>query len=99
MATPIAEGTVPWPDEFIQRYVAAGYWQGRPLGTLLNEAAAVRPDAVALVDGELRLTYAQLLDRADAAAARLAELGLQPGDRIYQQAAWCSCRTAGSSWS
>jgi salicylate---CoA ligase len=85
MATPIAEGTVPWPEEFIQRYVTAGYWQGRPLGALLHEAAAARPDAVALVDGELRLTYAQLLDRADAAAARLAELGLQPGDRIVVQ--------------
>jgi len=85
MATPIAEGTVPWPDEFIQRYAAAGYWQGRPLGALLHEAAAARPDAVALVDGELRLTYAQLLGRADAAAARLAELGLQPGDRIVVQ--------------
>ena len=85
MATPIAEGTVPWPDEFIQRYVAAGYWQGRPLSALLHEAAAARPDAVALVDGELRLTYAQLLGRADAAAARLAELGLQPGDRIVVQ--------------
>jgi salicylate---CoA ligase len=85
MAMPIAEGTVPWPDEFVQRYVAARYWQGRPLGALLHEAAAVRPDAVALVDGELRLTYAQLLNRAGAAAARLAELGLQPGDRIVVQ--------------
>lgn len=82
---PIAEGTVPWPDEFVQGYVAARYWQGRPLGALLHEAAAVRPDAVALVDGELRLTYAQLLNRAGAAAARLAELGLQPGDRIVVQ--------------
>ncbi len=82
---PIAEGTVPWPDEFVQRYVAARYWQGRPLSAPLHEAAAVRPDAVALVDGELRLTYAQLLNRASAAAARLAELGLQPGDRIVVQ--------------
>ena len=24
---PIAEGTVPWPDEFVQRYVAARYWR------------------------------------------------------------------------
>ena len=31
------------------------------------------------------LTYAQLLDLAGAAAARLAELGLQPGDRIVVQ--------------
>src|SRR6516164_8291926 len=85
MAMPIAEGTVPWPEEFVRRYVAAGYWQGRPLGALVREAAAPRPDAIALVDGEVRLTYTQLLGRADAAAAWLAELGLQPGDRIVMQ--------------
>ena len=82
---PIAEGTVPWPEEFVRRYVAAGYWQGQPLGALVREAAAPRPDAIALVDGEVRLTYTQLLGRADAAAAWLAELGLQPGDRIVMQ--------------
>jgi len=82
---PIAEGTVPWPEEFVRRYVAAGYWQGRPLGVLLHQAAALRPDAVALVDGQIRLTYAELLGRVGAAAARLAGLGLRPGDRIVNQ--------------
>ena len=85
MATPIAEGTVPWPEEFVRRYVAAGYWQGRPLDALLHEAADRRPDHVALVDGQIRLRYAELLIRADAAAARLAGLGLQPGDRVVMQ--------------
>ena len=72
MATPIAEGTVPWPQDFVRRYVAAGYWQGRPLGALLHEAADGRPDHVALVDGQIRLSYAELLGRADATATRLA---------------------------
>ena len=85
MATPIAEGTVPWLDEFVRRYLAAGYWQGRPLDALLDQAADRRPDQVALVDGQLRLTYSELLGRAGAAAARLAGLGLRTGDRIVIQ--------------
>jgi 2,3-dihydroxybenzoate-AMP ligase len=85
MATRIAEGTVAWPAEFAERYTAAGYWAGRPLGDLFADAAARTPDAVALVDGSARFTYAELLTRADAAAARLADLGIGPGERIVVQ--------------
>jgi 2,3-dihydroxybenzoate-AMP ligase len=85
MASPISAGVVPWPEEFAQRYVAAGYWQGRPLGALLREAAQRAPDAPALVDGDVRLTAAELQERAEAMAARLVDLGLAPGDRIVVQ--------------
>jgi 2,3-dihydroxybenzoate-AMP ligase len=85
MVTPLADGTVPWPEEEAARYVAAGYWAGRPLGDLLREAAARTPGAVALVDGAMRFTYAELADRADAAAGRLFDLGLRGGDRILVQ--------------
>jgi salicylate---CoA ligase len=85
MVSSIREGVVPWPEEYAQRYVAAGYWQGRALGELLREAADRTPDAVALVDGDLRLTHAELAHRADAMAARLVGLGLAPGDRIVAQ--------------
>lgn len=81
----VREGVVPWPEEFAARYVAAGYWQGRALGELLREAAEANPDAVALVDGPLRLTHAELAGRADAMAARLVGLGLAPGDRVVVQ--------------
>jgi salicylate---CoA ligase len=81
----VREGVVPWPEEFVRRYVAAGYWRGRALGELLREAAERTPDAVALVDGDLRLTHAELAGRADAMAARLVGLGLAPGDRIVVQ--------------
>ncbi|WP_405534105.1 (2,3-dihydroxybenzoyl)adenylate synthase [Streptomyces sp. NBC_00075] len=85
MAAPITEGTVPWPEADAARFVAAGYWAGRPLGDLLREAADRHPAATALVDGELRQTYAELADRADALACRLLDLGLAPGDRIVVQ--------------
>ncbi|MBO8191752.1 (2,3-dihydroxybenzoyl)adenylate synthase [Streptomyces oryzae] len=85
MAAPISEGTVPWPKADAARYTAAGYWSGRPLGDQLRETAARTPDTTALVDGDRRLTYAELADRADALAVRLLDLGLTPGDRIVVQ--------------
>src|SRR5258706_6265158 len=52
-------------------------------GDLLAERARITPDRVALVSVETgeRLTYAQLNDRADDAAAILLDAGLEPGDR------------------
>ncbi|HZI96761.1 MAG TPA: AMP-binding protein [Actinomycetales bacterium] len=90
MATPVSEGTVPWPAEYADRYARAGYWRGRPLGDLLREVAEAGPDAVALVDGDVRLTFAELAERSDAAAARLLGQGLTRGDRIVVQ--------LGSTW-
>ncbi len=76
---------VPWPREMAARYVARGYWEGRPLGSYLTDMADAAPGAVALVDGGVRLTYRELLARADGAALRLADLGLRPDDRILVQ--------------
>lgn len=80
-----AEGTVPWPRDFAARYISKGYWENRPLISFLEKAAAATPDAVCLVDRGLRLTYRQLLSRADGAAARMRELGLRPDDRVVLQ--------------
>ncbi|MHA7133528.1 (2,3-dihydroxybenzoyl)adenylate synthase [Oerskovia turbata] len=44
------DGVVPVPAETAERYRAAGYWTDQTLGSLVREAAAARPDAVALVD-------------------------------------------------
>jgi 2,3-dihydroxybenzoate-AMP ligase len=85
MPRPIAEGLTPWPDELVVRYVARGYWEGRSLGARLVEAADSTPETIALVDGALRLTYAELVARTDGAAERLADLGLGRGDRILVQ--------------
>jgi 2,3-dihydroxybenzoate-AMP ligase len=87
MPSPISEHTVPWPAADAARYTAAGYWAGVPLGTLLRTVADQRPDALAVADpvASARLTYAELAGRADAAAGRLLDLGLAPGDRILVQ--------------
>jgi 2,3-dihydroxybenzoate-AMP ligase len=87
MPSPISDNTVPWPDDAIQAYVDKGYWAGVPLGTLLREVAGRQADALALVDpaAGIRLTHAQLADRADYAAVRLLDLGLRQGDRVVVQ--------------
>ncbi len=85
MVSPIADGVVPWPENDAARYVAAGYWEGRSLPFHIWQQAERTPDRVALVDGDLRLTYAELTGRADAAATRLIDLGLRADDRIVVQ--------------
>jgi 2,3-dihydroxybenzoate-AMP ligase len=85
MPTPISEGTVPWPDAVAQSYVAKGYWRGRSIGEHIWAVGDRRPDAVALVDGEVRMTYADLTARADAAATRLRGLGVTSGHRLVNQ--------------
>jgi fatty-acyl-CoA synthase len=48
----------------------------------LVRAAHVHGDRLAVVDGDVRLTYAELHDRAQRLAGGLAELGVAPGDRV-----------------
>ena len=87
MAAVIGDGLVPWPVEFAERYMRAGYWAGRPLGDLLRQAADRTPDAPALLDpaADLRCSHEELAERADAAATRLRALGLRAGDRVLVQ--------------
>lgn len=74
-----------WPDDFARRYRQAGYWRGETFSSILRRHAAERPDAIAIVDGERRWSYAELRRRADAHAAGFLALGLQPGDRVLVQ--------------
>jgi 2-furoate---CoA ligase len=52
------------------------------LALSLLYAAERRPEAEAVVDGDLRLTYAQLLERVRRLAGGLAGWGIGPGDRF-----------------
>ncbi|WP_406860339.1 long-chain fatty acid--CoA ligase [Streptomyces sp. HUAS MG47] len=50
--------------------------------TLLSDSARRHPGRVAVVEGDLRLTYAALWDDALRFAAVLRERGVRPGDRV-----------------
>jgi 2-furoate---CoA ligase len=52
------------------------------LGLTFVAAVERDPEAVAIVDGGLRLTYAQWYRRVSAVVAGFEELGLLPGDRV-----------------
>ncbi|MBO2450691.1 AMP-binding protein [Actinomadura barringtoniae] len=75
------DGFTAWPVDLQARYVSEGYWTDRVLGDVLNGA----PDALALVAGPDRLTYADLDRLADRAAAGLLRLGIKQGDRVVVQ--------------
>ncbi|MFD5094970.1 AMP-binding protein [Amycolatopsis thailandensis] len=75
-------GVVRWPRSVADRYFAEGCWEGRSLGTQLTEAARKYPDEVCLVDGETRLTFGELLAKADGAAIRMSAAGIGADDRV-----------------
>lgn len=52
------------------------------LHDLLTTAAEAHPDAIAVVDGEVTLTYAELDARSNAVACVLAAEGIAPGERV-----------------
>jgi len=85
MSRPTREGSVPWPPDVAATYRMSGYWEDRTLGSLVWEVADRQPDVVALVDGDVRMTYQELTRRADAAAGRLRGVGLRSDDRVVVQ--------------
>jgi mycobactin salicyl-AMP ligase len=84
-------GFVPFPPDRAARYRAAGYWTGGTVDSILSKAARLWPDRAAVLDADgtpdppQRLSYAELYERADHAAAGLAELGIASGDRVLLQ--------------
>lgn len=74
-----------WPADLAARYRAAGYWRGETFPGFLRERAAEHPDAVAVIGGDQRWSYAELWARAEVAAAGFLSLGLRPGDRVVVQ--------------
>jgi 2,3-dihydroxybenzoate-AMP ligase len=76
---------VPWPADDAARYRKLGYWQDRPVTDHIFDRVDQTPQAVAVIDGAVQLTYRDLAERADAAADRLTDLGLRAGDRVLVQ--------------
>jgi acyl-CoA synthetase (AMP-forming)/AMP-acid ligase II len=52
------------------------------VAALLRRTSVARPDAEAVVCGEVRWTYAQLLDQVRTTAGALLSRGVRPGDRV-----------------
>ncbi|MBF6329409.1 (2,3-dihydroxybenzoyl)adenylate synthase [Nocardia transvalensis] len=85
MPSTVLPGFTPWPAADAQRYRELGCWAGETFGDMLAARAAAVPDAVAVVDGAHRWTYAELDHRARSLATGLARLGIGRHDRVLVQ--------------
>ncbi|MEU9124400.1 AMP-binding protein [Streptomyces sp. NPDC048506] len=83
--TSMLDGCTPWPEEFVDRYWAAGHWRGNTLDNLLRGWAVQYGLRTALVHGGTRITYANLNRRVDRMAAGFRLRGLRPGQRVVVQ--------------
>ena len=61
-----------------------------PLYVYLERAAGQWPDKVAIIDGDKRVTYAELLAQAQSFAIGLVGMGVQKGDRVALFAPNCA---------
>ena len=75
---------VTWMDSWLFRHSGprrtgtAGYWTGRTVDSLLDDAATTWPDRVAVVDDTGSHTYRELDELAEQAAGGFAALGIRP---------------------
>lgn len=77
--------TPDWPADVAARYRELGLWEGKTFGTRLDEWADLYGTAVAVVDGDRRLTYRDLAVRATHLAHGLRGIGIGRGDAVLLQ--------------
>jgi 2,3-dihydroxybenzoate-AMP ligase len=75
-------GCTPWPAELVERYRRQGYWEDVTLGEMLRRSARDHAEKPALIFGERRITYRELVETSDRLAAGLIHAGLASRDRV-----------------
>ena len=85
----IMEGFTPWPDSYKEHYLKAGYWQRKPLASIVEDAAEQWPERVAVSFNGQAITYRELQRKVNRLALHLAELGHRPLDRLILQMPNC----------
>jgi 2,3-dihydroxybenzoate-AMP ligase len=79
------EGFVGWPEERARRYRDAGLWEGLTVSEMVARTARRDPRKVAVVYGERRITYEELVAQSRRLALGLLQRGLKPLDRAVLQ--------------
>jgi 2,3-dihydroxybenzoate-AMP ligase len=79
------EGCVPWPADLARLYRARGWWEGVTIPEMLARSAARHPEKTALVAGDLRLGYRDLIEISDRLACGFIAAGIRPLDRVVVQ--------------
>jgi 2,3-dihydroxybenzoate-AMP ligase len=78
-------GVTPFPPEFAARYRAKGYWEDRTIASVWEDRCRLYAERIAVVDGEIAVSYAQLNARATNLALNLLDIGIKPLDRLVVQ--------------
>jgi acyl-CoA synthetase (AMP-forming)/AMP-acid ligase II len=79
-------GALPtYSPELFERYRAEGRWGSETVTGRLRAVAAASPDRTAVVDGSVRLTYGDLVERVEAFRRGLAGLDVGRGDYVTVQ--------------
>ena len=79
------KGCVPWPEELARRYVEAGLWEGITVAEMVERMARRQPGKVAVIHGDTRITYEELVHSAKRLGSGLSGLGLRSHDRVVVQ--------------
>ena len=79
------QGFVGWPQAAARRYREAGLWEGLTVAEMVARTARANPTKVAVVYGERRITYEELIAQSRRLALGLLQLGLKPGERAVMQ--------------
>lgn len=72
-----------WPEDLAARYREKGYWLDVPMTDIL--ARHQTSDAIAVIEGDLQLSYRELALRSDNLAAALQRRGIKNGDTALVQ--------------
>ncbi len=75
-------GCTPWPAELAERYRRQGYWEDITLRESLNRSVRDLAEKPALIFGERRISYRELVETSDCLAAALSHAGLASRDRV-----------------
>jgi len=81
----MSDGLVPWPAADVARYRAAGLWEDIGVAAMVERTARQRPEQVAIVAGDRRISYAALVAEVNTLAAALVARGIAPGARVVLQ--------------
>ena len=79
------KGFVPWPDDVARQYRDAGLWEGLTVTAMVERTALQSPLKTAVVFGETRISYEELVTSAKRIATGLLALGLRPMTRAVVQ--------------
>ncbi|MDM0027070.1 (2,3-dihydroxybenzoyl)adenylate synthase [Variovorax saccharolyticus] len=79
------EGCVPWPAEAAAEYRRLGLWEDLTVAEMVERTMRSVPDKTALVFGDRRISYEELVRDSRRLAVALLDLGLKPGERVVVQ--------------